>query len=73
MWMAHHGEGVAKEDVDGGSKTRSEEVQLIYIFGSRWIKMEKQNSYSQPQHSWDKALMMMMIVIDEYFQILLKY
>ena len=34
-------------------------ILYIYIHGSRQIGMEKQNSCSQLQHSWDKALMMM--------------
>ena len=47
--------------MDGGNKNRSKEVQLILGFGSRYIRMEKQNLCNQPQHSWDKGLMMMMV------------
>ena len=43
------------------SKDRFEETQPIQGFVLGYIGKEKQNLCGQSQHSWDKALMMMLI------------
>ena len=41
--------------MEGSTDNRSKGVQTIRGFGSRQIKMEKQNSNSRPQHSWHQG------------------
>ena len=45
---------------------------IFNIVMNEVIRMEKQNSCSRPQHSWDKALMMMTTtaVLNEVFRLI---
>ena len=59
--------------MDGSSNNGSKKVQLIRVFSLGWIKMEKQDSSSRLQHSWDEALMMSQTIYDKGPLIISKY